>query len=65
MFNIKAAVMAAYTLNTRGLHWREMYAVIRRIHTHTHGRQPYIIYITTQNDMHLPVIYTHIPRELG
>lgn len=38
-----------------------MYTVIR--HTHTGCRQPYIIYITTHNDMHLPEIYTHAHRQ--
>lgn len=66
LFNIKPNVMLTYTSNIKSAYPLERNVYCYQTHTHTRCRQPYITYITTHNDMHLPEIHahknTHIPR---
>ena len=62
LFNTKPNVMLTYTSNGKSALSQEGNLYRYQTHTHTRHRQPYIIYISTHNDMHLPDIYTHTDR---
>lgn len=64
LLNMMPNVMLTYHSNRESAFSLERNVYRYQTHTHTRCRQPYIIYITTHNDMHLPEIYAHTHKHM-